>query len=643
MSSEGTQAMRSTSTRTTGANVRALMEFLQAWAPFSQMETAHLAALVECSELHYFADGEVVLRPEDGPARRFWVVRQGRIRGERSGSDGRAETTFEIARGECFPLAALLGERPTRTLHRAVGDTFCLSIDRADFARLMTMSEPFRDYCLRGVSSLLDEVNRGIRRQAQQAVVDDASLDQPLTRYAQRRPVTCAPDTPLRAAVQHMHEANVGSIVVTDEQHKPLGIFTLRDLRAQVAAAVAMDAPIASVMSHDPVCLPPDATTFDASLQMAARHFAHVCLVDAGGALAGVVSERDLFSLQKVSLVRLTRTLGTAPDLATLASLREDIRQLVDAMLARGAAARQVLRVITTLNDVTVRRIIELQRAKQDPGIRFAWLSFGSEARQEQTLHTDQDNAILFDPPAGMGNDEARRRLLPFAQAVNADMAQCGFALCKGNIMAGNPELCLSVEEWEAWYQRFIESWTPKNLMYSAIFLDGRALWGDTAMADALFARVRTRIRAHSLFQRMMAGAALESRPPLNFFQGFVYAKGGEKHTIDLKVQGLTPFVDVARVLCYAENLPAVNTFERLEALRDAGRLDANDVNAWLEAYGLLHLLRMRHHQERMASGQPLDNRLNPDTLNPLDARILRESFRQAQRLQQSLALAYQL
>ena len=155
--------MPPTSQRVSGSNIRALMEFLRHYAPFSHMEAAHLALFVETSELHYFADGEVVIRPEDGPAERFFVVKQGRIRGERpSARDPQSgtpagitfETTFEITQGECFPLAALIGERPTRTLHRAVGDTFCLNLDRTMFVQLFTISDVFRDYCLRGVSSL---------------------------------------------------------------------------------------------------------------------------------------------------------------------------------------------------------------------------------------------------------------------------------------------------------------------------------------------------------------------------------------------------------------------------------------------------------------------------------------------------------
>src|SRR5690554_1194103 len=120
-------------------NTRSIMGFLQEHAPFSNMERAHLALFAENAVLAFYADGDIVIGPEDGVITTFNVVKQGRIRGERaSPRTGEPETTFEIAQGESFPIAALIGERPTRTLHRAVGDTFCLRLDHDNFIRLFS-------------------------------------------------------------------------------------------------------------------------------------------------------------------------------------------------------------------------------------------------------------------------------------------------------------------------------------------------------------------------------------------------------------------------------------------------------------------------------------------------------------------------
>lgn len=626
-------------------NTRAIMTFLREHAPFSNMDDAHLAHFAEHASLRFFADEDVVLSPEDGPVRRFYVVKQGRIRGERHNEkDGKTETTFEISQGECFPLAALIGERPTRTLHRASGDTFCLSIEHDAFVTLFSDSDPFRDFCLRGVSSLLDQVNQRIQSGAMASMGSSNSLDTPLERYALRNPIVCSPDLPVRKAVARMHENNVGSIIITDDERHPTGIFTLRDLRTMVAEEKGpLDTPVSQVMTRDPICLTAHADAFEAALLMAEHHFAHLCVIDEERRLIGVVSERDLFALQRVDLVNLARTIGTASHLRTLVSLRSDVSRLVDAMLAHGADSGQVVKIITTLNDVTVRRVLELNIKKNDPGIPFTWLTFGSEGRQEQTLLTDQDNGILFDTPQGMTEDQVREKLLPFAQTVNQELAECGFTLCKGNIMASNPKLCLSGKEWDDWFIRFIDASTPQNLVYSSIFLDMRAVFGPTKPLEDLFDKVLTRIRKNALFQKMLAGNAITRRPPLTMFRSFRYASDGKKHTLDLKRQGLAPFVEAVRVFALANGVEEANTLERMDRLVAREVFDPKDANAWKEAYSLIQAIRMRAHQEMLDRGEPLSNYINPDDLNPLDRRILRESFRQAQRLQQKLEVTYQL
>ena len=626
-------------------NTRAIMTFLREHAPFSNMDDAHLAHFAEHASLRFFADEDVVLSPDDGPVRRFYVVKQGRIRGERhNDKDGKTETTFEISQGECFPLAALIGERPTRTLHRASGDTFCLSIEHDAFVTLFSDSDPFRDFCLRGVSSLLDQVNQRIQSGAMASMGSSNSLDTPLERYALRNPIVCSPDLPVRKAVARMHENNVGSIIITDDERHPTGIFTLRDLRTMVAEEKGpLDTPVSQVMTRDPICLTAHADAFEAALLMAEHHFAHLCVIDEERRLIGVVSERDLFALQRVDLVNLARTIGTASHLRTLVSLRSDVSRLVDAMLAHGADSGQVVKIITTLNDVTVRRVLELNIKKNDPGIPFTWLTFGSEGRQEQTLLTDQDNGILFDTPQGMTEDQVREKLLPFAQTVNQELAECGFTLCKGNIMASNPKLCLSGKEWDDWFIRFIDASTPQNLVYSSIFLDMRAVFGPTKPLEDLFDKVLTRIRKNALFQKMLAGNAITRRPPLTMFRSFRYASDGKKHTLDLKRQGLAPFVEAVRVFALANGVEEANTLERMDRLVAREVFDPKDANAWKEAYSLIQAIRMRAHQEMLDRGEPLSNYINPDDLNPLDRRILRESFRQAQRLQQKLEVTYQL
>ena len=626
-------------------NIHGTMEFLRKYPPFNQMDSAQLAYLVEHCQLRFYAAGESIIKPGDGPVQHFYIVKQGLVVGERPHSARRGtETTFEIASGECFPLAALLGERATRTEHLAGEDTFCLLLGKDAFVRLFAQSAPFRDFALRGVSSLLDQVNQQVQLRAAENLGAQYSLDTTLRELALQQPVACSAATPLRDAVRRMHEQHVGSIVIVDESERPAGIFTLRDLRRVVADGESLEQPISALMTQRPFHLPPEASAFDAALAMTERHIAHVCLVE-HERLVGVVSERDLFSLQRVDLVHLARTIRHAGRIETLVALRSDIRLLVERMLAHGASSTQITQLVTLLNDHTVCRVIELVLEELgDPGVPFSWLCFGSEGRREQTLHTDQDNGILFEADCPEQAEHMRQRLLPVARRINQRLAECGFVLCRGNIMAGNPELCLSRREWAQRFAAFVREATPESLLASSIYFDLRVVWGDEQGCAQLRLQLLADVADNSLFQRLLAANALRHRPPLGRFRDFVVArKGAEKDTFDLKEEGLTPFVDGARLLALAHGVEDSSTLRRFAELVRLEVIDAQDGAAYEEAYHFIQQARLQLHQQQAAQDLPLSNRLDPDSLNHLDRRILRESFRQAQRLQASLALRYQL
>jgi CBS domain-containing protein len=627
-------------------NIQGTLQFLQRFPPFNQMEHAHLAYLVEQCQLRFYAPGESIIKPADGPVEHFYIVKQGRVVGERPDTaKGGTETVFEITTGECFPLAALLGERATRTEHLAGEDTFCLQLNKPAFIRLFSLSDTFRNFALRCVSSLLDQVNQQVQQKAVETLGTQYSLNTRLGELAMRHPVTCSPQTPLREGVTLMHEQQVGSIVVVDEHKAPLGIFTLRDLRQAVADGSSdFNEGIERHMTRAPFFLSPDHSAFDAAIAMTERHIAHVCLVK-DQRLCGVVSERDLFSLQRVDLVHLARTIRNAQKVENLVALRGEIGQLVERMLAHGASSTQITHIITLLNDHTVCRVIELTLAeKGDPGVPFSWLCFGSEGRREQTLHTDQDNGILFEARDAAQAAEIRGKLLPIAQQINQSLALCGFTLCKGNIMAGNPELCLSRVEWARRFAAFIREATPENLLGSSIYFDLRVVWGSEQSCEQLRRGILDQVGDNRLFQRMMAENALRNRPPVGRFREFVLArKNGEKATLDLKVQGLTPFVDGARLLALAHGIEANNTLERFRQLVAKEVIEPLDGAAYEEAYHFIQQTRMQQHQLQTRENFPYSNRVDPDSLNHLDRRILRESLRQAQRLQSSLTLRYQL
>jgi CBS domain-containing protein len=621
-----------------------VLEFLRRHAPFDRMAPQHLEYLAMRLKLGFYAKGEVITDPGAGAAGTFYVIKQGRVRGQTEEERGPAENgAWELVTGECFPIGALLARRPVRTVHRAVEDTFCYELERDDFERLLAQSPVFHDFCSRRLANLLDQALAHVQATLANEVSADSSLNTPLHGLVRRTPVTCAPGTLLREVVVAMNKARVGSIVVTDAEERPLGIFTLHDLLGRVVTRdIGLDTPIEQVMTPDPAALPPQAFAHEAAAVMARHGFGHLCVVD-GGRLTGVISERDLFSMQRIGLVSLSRAITHAPDVATLTRLGQDVHRLVDQMLVQGASVSQLTQIIALLNDHITRRVIALARGESGIGADFTWLAFGSEGRQEQTLKTDQDNGIVF-VADGRDPSAVREELLPLARRVNEDLAKVGFPLCPGNIMAGNPECCLSTEEWRARFANWIDLGGPEHLLKASIFFDFRPLDGDPAPAAELREWVTANVATNRRFLRQMAQNALRNQPPLGLVRDFVVQSGGEHaNTINLKLRGTTPFVDGARLLALAHGVADTNTVNRLKALAEREVVRNDEADAWCDAYSYLQLLRLRRHRDQEVRGLPPDNNVNPDVLNELDRRILKEVFRQARKLQTRLALDYQL
>lgn len=618
-------------------------EFLRGHVPFSGLDTSLRRRVAESMTTRHCLDGEVIVQPADGRVRDLFVIAEGHVEGERLGHPADSESV-ELATGDSFPIGALLGERETRTIYRSQGETLLLRLPGDVFISLFTHSDSFRNFCLRGVSSLLDQVHGQIQGVASRNLAAESTFDLPLAHLLKRPAVRADGGTSTADAVRLMHEERVGSVVIADGDDRPSGIFTLHDLRAVIARGVSLDTPLEQVMTANPKTLEGDALAFEAVLIMAREHIRHI-VVTRGGKLAGVVSERDMFALQQIDVVQIMRRLSGAESIEALAQTRGGIQRLIDGLLAHGAGAEQLVRLITLLNDRTVTRAIEIcLEGAEPPGVAFTWIAFGSEGRSEQTLVTDQDNGILFvardeDPEA------VRGRLIPLARRINEALDRCGFPLCKGNIMASNPELCLSFDEWEETFRRIIASNTPQNLLRSSIYFDFRPIWGDPRPVEKLQRRVLEKASGNSLFRRMMAGNALINRPPLGMLRDFITERSGDddRATLDLKMRGLTPFVDGARLLALEGALPQTNTLERLRAVGRAGLASAREVDAWSRSFAYLQLFRMRLHQEQARAGQPMTNRLDPDMLNTLDRRILKECFRQARALQKKLELRYQI
>jgi CBS domain-containing protein len=616
--------------------------FLRAHVPFDRMDPAHVQRIAAAAALRYHAPGDTLLAPGDGAPPAVLVIHRGRVqRIVPAAYANPGETDEPLQAGEMFPVTAVLDRRPVAYTYRALGDVFCLEIDAGLFRELAAASEPLREFCSQRLRALLEQSRAALQARYTEASSAEQSMTTPLERLLHRPPVAARPDTPVAEVLEAMRRERVGSVAIAGEDGRPLGIFTERDV-VDRAARDLLDrrAPIGALMTAAPVSLPHTATVGDAALEMARRPIRHV-VVTREGRLAGVVSQRELFSLQRLSFFRVSQRIDAAADIDALAAAAADIRQLARNLLAQGVAAEPLTQFISELNDHVVQRALELARAREPiDDLAHAWIALGSEGRREQTLATDQDNGIVFVAPADGSLDEARGRLVAYARRANDALDRCGFPLCKGGIMASNPRWCLSADEWRARFGDWLRTPLPAALLHANIFFDLRSIGANEPYVAALREWLARAAPANRVFLHLMAKNALETRPPLGWFGALTGSgRGSHPQAIDLKLQGSRLFVDAARVLALAHGVTETGTAARLRAVAARGAIPRAEAEASVDAFHILQQLRLRLQFGDPAGVADNPNAVLPERLNDFDRRVLKEAFFQARRLQQKLAL----
>lgn len=330
--------------------------------------------------------------------------------------------------------------------------------------------------------------------------------------------------------------------------------------------------------------------------------------------------------------------IGTAADVNAATAAAARIRTLPGKLLAEDIDPEAITGLITALNDLVTVRLVELTGAGAALAAAGAcWIALGSAGRSEQTLATDQDNALIF---ADCADPDAQRAVLaPAAGAVNRALDACGITLCRGEVMAGNPRWCLSATEWRERFGRWLDEPAPRALLNAAIFFDLRAVHGEPALAAALRDWLAARAPDAGRFLLLLAQNALGNPPPLGLVRDFVVSSGGEHPgTLDLKVNGVQPFVEAARVLALASGVTATNTPERLAQVARIRGIPAREAEAWCGAFGAIQRLRLRLNEKQHARGMPFHNHLDPAILDDLERRSLKAALRQARSLQGRLA-----
>ena len=473
----------------------------------------------------------------------------------------------------------------------------------------------------------------------------DAALNlmtTPVSALIKRAPITLPPHTSIREAAQVMSEKRVSSVLIV-EQELLFGLITDRDLRNRViAAGIDTSRPIADIATLAPMSIDLKNPAFDALLLMARHNIHHMPVLD-GQRIAGMITATDLNEQHSTSAVYLAGDIYKQTTIEGLQAVAIKVKRLQHSLAAAQASAYSTGHIITAITDAITSRLLHLGEAQLGPApVDYVWVAAGSQARNEQTAKSDQDNCLLLDD----AYDETQHGTYfkALATFVCDGLDACGYVYCPGEMMAMTEQWRQPRRRWAEYFTRWTGQPDPKALMLTCVFFDLRAIHGNHGLLDGLRHDVLQRTKGNSIFLAHMVGNALQHQPPLGMFKGISTIRSGEhKGTIDLKHNGIVPIVDLARVYALAGGDSAVNTHDRLLGAAGGGAISEQSARDLREALEFLASLRIQHQARQIATGQSPDNYLDPDTISNFERTQLKDAFNVVAALQNVLGQRYRM
>jgi len=461
--------------------------------------------------------------------------------------------------------------------------------------------------------------------------------------YCRREVITCAPTDRLPAVAAIMQRRNISSLVVCVEG-QPVGIFTDRDLRNKVVAA-GIDPntlSVAEIMNSPVLTIQEDEYLFEA-LHRISRHRIHRLLVTGPkGELTGIITDSDILRVQTRSPQQLVREIEEAVTLDDLKELHQRIQGLVQHLIGTGIHIRDMVRLIAHLNDRIAVRLVDLLRADRFAGLpeKFAFVVLGSEGRGEQTLTTDQDNALIYVDDLAAADVQ---QLQEFSTLLINSLIAIGVPSCPGGIMAKNDPWRRSLQQWRTVLDQWFSTPTPENIMNVSMFSDLRMLSGDSFLVQALKDHVGGRLQGNDFYLGHMTANLLRFAVPLGWFGRIKGETGEHSGRLDLKKAGIFAITEGVKILALANGVQETGTAQRIERLAERGELTqkaADDLTA--SFYALIHF-RLRTQVDAINAGKTPDNRITLAGLNRMEQERLKAALQGVRTFQKSLGSRYRL
>ncbi|MBU4533496.1 MAG: DUF294 nucleotidyltransferase-like domain-containing protein [Eubacteriales bacterium] len=620
-------------------------EVLKALIPFKELNWEALDELAPQVEIREYPEGTYVFRRGSASLGLLFIV-----------LDGLAEVTLNNDRGVETVVgyrrrSDMFGETVVLTGGNYSGNVrvkealTCLVIPREVFENLIHNHSE--------VATFFSRVMLDRMRMLYDEIVSEQSLDtfsraesslfkRHVGEIMSRPAITCRPEDSITGVAGLMAEHNISSVVVIDDVGQPLGLVTERDLVSQMFAEglSPSDRRAGDVLNTNLVTLPSDAFLSEALLAVIKSGAKHVTVTESN-LLVGIVSLVDLLKAQSTGSLWVAHRIESANSLASLRETGKEVDNFLYALVTEKAPTRELMEIMAALNDKLTRRVVHLceeQMVEDGLGaapVPYCFVNMGSAARREQTLRTDQDNAVIYADPEPDQAESVRRYFLTLGERIVESLAECGFQKCKGNVVASNPAWCRSMSEWNGALHRWIYSPEPEGIRMLTIFLDLRPMHGDKGLTSILWERIFEAFERQTVITHMLTNDEVQLRVPLTMLGGFITEKSGpHKNELNLKSGVCIHIVNCIRVFAMRYKITEPSTFGRLEQLVKRGAISRDDAEFIQASFETVMMFRIRENVIKHRQGLAADNYIKPQTLSKREQAVLKDALSVISRLQ---------
>ncbi len=596
--------------------IRDVKEFLKDVFPFSSLPPSSLSSISSSILVKFFPSGEIIVREGERPEY-LYIIRKGRVSLLINGEE--AELLEE---GDFFGHVSLLGEEPFQEKAVAKEDTILYLLPKALFLKLLERYEEFEKFFTRDLAKKFSYLTKLLRSSSRTSTPERFLLTR-IKNLSPKKAVILEGEKSVHEASRVMKEDNLTCVLVKDGSR--IGIVTERDIIKKVVAEGLnpSEVKLKEIMSFPLITVDENSPLFDALILMARNNIRRIVVEDDGD-IKGILEEKDIIAFESKNLIVIVKEIEKAKDIETLRYLHELSQEMVMELFSEGSRVEHITRIISEINDRLIGKAVELtiRDMEEEPPSVFSVMVLGSEGRREQTLKTDQDNALVYDDGVPSLDIDKERYFLEFGRRLSENLIKLGFPECPGRVMTSNKEWNMGFKRWKEKIERMVSNPSGENVLNTGIFLDFRNAFGSEDLVESLRDFLFEISEKNEIFISYLLLEGMKFRPRFSLFGTL---KG---ESIDIKKFGIFPLVHTVRCLSLKAKIRETSTSERIEKLKEKGFISEKTAGDLKEAFEFLQHIRLKVQIEKMRSSKKPDNIVEIKKLPRLEKELLKDSLK---------------